>query len=248
MGLWHSLFNGEKPVPEADFSALGVDIHSHLIPGLDDGAADPAQALEMVRGFAAMGYSKLITTPHVYRDYYYNNAEGIRNGLKFLRESVQMENVPVELDAAAEYMLDDEFEHIAENEELLTINNKYILLELSTYMPYPGYESVLFNLRVAGYQVILAHVERYAYWFSDLRFYEDLKDREVLLQVNLLSFTGHYGTMIRRQAETLAEHGLIDFLGSDLHTPEMLPAIQRSAQEKHIRKLIDSGKLMNAAL
>ncbi len=248
MGLFGTVFSKQEAVENPDYSVLSIDIHSHLIPGIDDGAATPEDSLEMIRGLAGLGFQKIITTPHIMSDYFRNKPEDILEGLDRLRQIVADEGIQVSLEAAAEYMFDDGFEQKCRHGDLLTFGRKYILVELSTFSPPPNLRSVLFELEVAGYTTVLAHVERYGYWFDDVSHIEQLKHHNLLVQVNTISFTGYYSPRLKRNAVKLAEAGLIDLLGSDLHSASSLPLLTAALQEQHVQLLLSSGSLMNNQL
>lgn len=245
---WPSVF-GHKQDPEfQDFSTLVTDLHSHMIPGLDDGSASIAESLEMIRGMVDLGYRRLITTPHVMAGFAENSSNTILPGYKALQQAIKNAGIEVELFAAAEYMVNDELEDLVKKRDLLTFSNNHVLLELSPYFPHPNFKSMLFDLNVAGYTVVLAHVERYAYWFDDLGFIEELKSGGVLIQTNIVSFAGYYSPIYRKHAEILADAGLIDILGSDLHRPGTLPLFKEALHKKSVQKLLGSGILKNCFL
>ncbi len=200
------------------FQALKVDMHSHLIPGIDDGSPDVATSLELVRGTSALGFEKIITTPHLYRDLYPNDSGGIKAGLKTLTEAMATEGLDVALEAAAEYYIDRHFEDLIEQDDILSFGrNRYVLIEMSFVSIVPNLEEVIFALVARGYQPILAHPERYNYLANRLNFYRRLSDLGCLLQVNALSLVGYYGKSVQQWAQALLKAGLVDFLGTDLH-------------------------------
>lgn len=223
-------------------------MHSHLIPGIDDGAKTLDDSIALARRMYELGYEKLITTPHIQHEFFRNTPEIILNGLEKVREALKTENIPVEIHAAAEYLIDDGFEEKVTSGNLLTFSGKYILVELSYYNPHPNLKTFIFNLQLDGYKVILAHPERYTYWFSDFSKYEDLKDRGVFFQVNLVSLAKFYPDPVKKMAERLIEKGMIDFVGSDMHNTNYLHALEKSLKEKSLAKLIASGKLLNREL
>lgn len=231
-----------------DFSSLGADMHSHLIPGIDDGARTMEESLELIRHFQRLGFKKLITTPHIQSEYYRNTPEIIRSGLIMLREAIDKAGIPVHVEAAAEYLLDDGFAEKLLSGNLLTFGDKYILIEMSYFSPHPDLKSMVFNLQVDGYKVILAHPERYTYWFNDFDKYQDLKDRGVYFQLNTVSMAGYYPDPVKKFAEKLIDRGMIDFIGSDMHNMRYMDALERSLKEKSLKQLIASGKLLNQRL
>jgi tyrosine-protein phosphatase YwqE len=244
-----NLFSRSHSAPSlADFSRVGADMHSHLIPGIDDGARTMEDSLNLVREMHRLGFSKLITTPHIQSEFYRNTPEIILSGLGKLREAISAEGIPVTVEAAAEYLLDDGFEGKLKAGDLLSFSDKYILIEMSYYSPHPNLKSFIFDLQVEGYKVILAHPERYTYWFSDFLKYEDLKDRGVYFQLNTVSLAGYYPEPVRKFAEKLIEKNMIDFIGSDMHNMRYMEALQKSLKEKALGRLLASGRLLNPTL
>lgn len=223
-------------------------MHSHLIPGIDDGAKTLDDSVSLVRRMNSLGYTKLITTPHIQHDFFRNTPEIILGGLEKVRNAVREEKIPVELEAAAEYLLDDGFETLAEQGKLLSFSGKHILVELSYFNPNPNLKSLVFNLQCDGYKVILAHPERYTYWFSDIGKFEDLKSRGVFFQLNIVSLAGFYPDPVKKFAEKLIDKGMYEFAGSDMHNMNYMNALEKSLKEKSLKKLIESGKLLNVKL
>ena len=223
-------------------------MHSHLIPGMDDGVRTLSDSVALIRRMHELGYHKLITTPHIQHDFYRNTPENINEGLEKVRAALKDENIPVEIEAAAEYLMDDGFENLMNQGDLLTFSGKHILVELSYFTPNPNQKSFIFNLQVDGYKVILAHPERYTYWFSDFSKFEELKDRGVLFQLNIVSITGFYPEPVKKYAEKLIEKGMIDFLGSDMHNMNYMTALEKSLKEKSLARLVESGRLLNEGL
>ncbi len=232
----------------SDFSLLAADMHSHFIPGIDDGAQTLDDSLMLIRHMYRLGFSKLITTPHIQEENFKNTPEIIFQGLERLREALAKEQIPVTLEAAAEYLIDDGFDKLMNEGKLLSFSGKHILIELNYYNPHPDLKNVIFNLQVDGYKVILAHPERYSYWFNDLGKYEDLKDRGVYFQLNTVSLAGLYPDPIKKIAEKLIEKNMIEFLGSDMHNMRYMDAMERSLREKTLIRLLASRRLLNSAL
>jgi tyrosine-protein phosphatase YwqE len=245
--LLKNLFSSRKPALP-DFSAVKTDMHSHLIPGIDDGARTMEDSLQLIRGMHALGFKKLVTTPHIQGEFYKNTPEIILGGLAEVRQAIAREGIAVELEAAAEYLLDDAFEEKMKAGDLLTFSGKHILVEMSYYSPNPDLKNIIFNLQVDGFKVILAHPERYSYWFKDFSKYEDLKDRGVFFQLNTVSLAGHYPEPVKKVAEKLIEKDMIDFVGSDMHNPNYMRSLENSLKEKSLARLVASGRLGNAGL
>jgi tyrosine-protein phosphatase YwqE len=231
-----------------DFSEVGADMHSHLIPGIDDGAKTVEDSLSLIKRMHELGYRKLVTTPHIQHDFYKNTPETILRGLERVKAALKSERIPVQLEAAAEYLLDDGFNELAENGKLMTFGQNYVLVELSYFNPNPDLKNIIFHLQVDGYKVILAHPERYSYWFNDFSKFQDLKDRGVFFQLNMVSLAGYYPDPVKKFAEKLIDKGMIDFIGTDMHNMNYMSALEKSLKEKTLARLIFSGKLLNETL
>lgn len=244
-------FFRKKGIPSGtDFSALFCDMHSHLIPGIDDGAPDLDTAIRLIRGLVELGYKKIITTPHILADMYPNTPEIIRAGYKIVSAEIERLKIDVEFRAAAEYMLDDYFARSLENNQpLLTLKDKLVLVELSFAVPSINLKELLFKMQINGYQPVLAHPERYLYFGANKAWFDQLKDAGCLFQVNLLSLGGHYGKGQLELAQYLIKKKYVDLLGTDLHHEKHLELLGSSSQIMNTaKKLLDSGIIRNAEL
>lgn len=210
-----------------DYGFLGVDLHSHLIPAIDDGVPDLDTALDCLRRFAALGYRKVITTPHINQDYYPNTAAIIRQGLESLRAAARDEGLTIAIDAAAEYLLDDDFLTLFRRGEVLTFGDRYLLFELPFAVPPVNLDDLVFEMQTRGYRPVLAHPERYTYLSEHPDRLDSLRERGCLFQLNLLSLAGQYGGKARQQARRLLRADQVDFLGSDLHRPRHAEKLAR---------------------
>lgn len=248
MNILRKIFQKKPQFPPADMSVLKTDIHSHLIPGIDDGAKTMDDSLNLIRAFKELGYKKLITTPHIMSDQYRNNPEIILDGLERVRAELKNQQVEMELDAAAEYYIDHEFLKLIEEKRLLTFGNKYVLVEMSFFSETPMLKDALFNLQVAGYRPVLAHAERYSFWHKNYEKFEDMKARGALLQLNIGSLTGYYSPETKKIAERLIDDGMYDLIGSDCHHAGHLELIKDCLKEEYLHKILASGKLLNSTL
>lgn len=222
--FWKKLFGGTAvpSAPPRSLVGLVADMHSHLLPGLDDGAETVEHSLDLLRALREMGFRKLVMTPHIMGDFYKNTPEGIRAALEALRGAAAAAGIgDVELDCAAEYYLDEFLgRKLADGTEMLTFggDKRYLLFETS-YMnePLNLYETI-FELKSQGYQPVLAHPERYTYFYGRFDEVEKLRNNHgVLLQLNLNSLAGYYSPMAKRVAEQLVDGKLVDFVGTDTH-------------------------------
>lgn len=251
MSLFSSIFGKKENEPDypaiEDLSQVAVDMHSHLIPGIDDGVKNIEESLDMIRGFAELGYKKLITTPHVMSDYYRNTPEIILSGRDQVRKAVETEKIPIQIEAAAEYYLDEMFIPKMKNKELLTFGGNHVLFEVSYVNPPENILSTIFEINVNGYLPVLAHPERYPFWYDRFEEYEKMKEAGVLFQLNVNSLTGYYGPGARMIAEKMIGKGMIDLIGSDLHGQRHLDALRKVVHEKALRKLLSKG-IKNSSL
>lgn len=225
-----------------------IDMHSHLIPGIDDGVKTVEESITLIKRMVKLGYKKIITTPHVYHELYPNNTFTILQGLEAVKLALTKQKVPVDFCAAAEYFMDEHFEELLRRKELLTIKDDFVLVEMSFIAPPPKLEHYIFNLCTKGYQPILAHPERYSFLGSVLSKYERLKDLGCYFQVNLLSLQGHYGSTIQKTAERLLRAGMVDFLGTDLHNEGHINSIEDFLYSRTMKKISEKYTFKNELL
>jgi protein-tyrosine phosphatase len=244
-----SLFN-KKSAPSAVFGGLRCDIHSHLIPGIDDGSPDLETSVRLIRGFIELGYKKIITTPHINVDIFPNTPAIIRAGQNVVTEELRRQGMDIGFNAAAEYLLDERFTRLlAAGEPLLTLKDNLALVELSFAVPAINLREILFDMQLKGYQPVLAHPERYLYFGANRKWYEQLRNAGCLFQVNLLSFAGHYGPGSRQLAEYLVKKQYVDFLGTDLHREEHLQELRSSTRiHRVVKDLLQTGLIRNPEL
>jgi protein-tyrosine phosphatase len=194
-----------------------VDIHSHVLPGIDDGAKTIEDSKFLLENMIEFGFSKVITSPHTIENIWNNTPETISKSLQFTKENLSELTGKVELKAASEYIMDDYFASLFEDGKLLTLKDNYVLVEMSYINPPIQLYDYIFKLQVAGYIPVLAHPERYAFYHSDVSNYAKLKKAGCYFQMNLLSATGYYGKEVAKIADILLKKGMIDFVGSDFH-------------------------------
>ncbi|SNR46164.1 tyrosine-protein phosphatase [Hymenobacter mucosus] len=244
--------SGNDAAPTATLEALGTDMHSHVLPGLDDGAETVEQSVELLRALQKLGYRKLIMTPHVMGDFYRNTPEGICGALESLRSAaIQAGVTEVALECAAEYYLDEWFSQRLERQDpLLTFGGaqRYILVETSYINEPLNFAETMFNLQAAGYRPVLAHPERYTYLYGRFADLEKIRQDGILLQLNLNSLTGYYSSGAKKVAEKLIDAGLVDLVGTDAHHIKHTDSIQTKVlTSAYLQKLL-ALPLLNATL
>jgi protein-tyrosine phosphatase len=217
---------------------LEVDMHSHLIPGIDDGSKSVEESVALIKRFQGYGIKRIITTPHIMSEYYKNTPEIINNGLEELKNALENEGIDLKIDAAAEYFLDDVFlEKIRNGEKLLTISRNYILVETGFNNKPQLLLDILQEIETSGYKPVLAHPERYIYLIEDNELLHKLFDRDIYFQLNLLSLTGFYSKPVKSFGEKLVDEQKIRFLGTDCHNHRYLDVLETLPNSKYYAKL-----------
>lgn len=244
-----SIFKKKKRAP-VDLSGIGTDMHSHLLPGIDDGSPDIETSLQLITGLQELGYKKFITTPHILWDMYKNDEKSITGAHRQLQQALQQNNMDVSVKPAAEYFLDDHFDELLLSDTpLLTLHDNWVLVEFSFVTIPLNFKEKLFNMQMKGYQPVLAHPERYLYFLADKKWYDELKAAGCYFQLNLLSLTGYYGKASLQLAHYLINKQYVNLLGTDCHHLRHLHALQsaRSVMEP-LQTLLDRGQLLNPSL
>lgn len=241
-----SIFKKTSKQPP-DFSSLVTDMHSHLVPGVDDGATDIANSLELITGLMDLGFQKFVTTPHVLWDIFKNNSKTITPHYNELKAALSANNINAPISFAAEYFLDYHVDEQIEDEKpLLTVKDNWVLVEFSFVSAPLDLKEKLFKVQMAGYQPIIAHPERYTYFGRSKEVYDELREAGYFFQVNLLSLAGYYGKIPQDIGNMLIKNKYVDLLGTDLHHVRHLAALQTSTHlNDNIKQLQDSGMLLN---
>lgn len=225
-----------------------VDIHSHLLPGLDDGVKSIKETVYILKILQKIGYKKIITTPHVMSDHYPNTEEGIVSKLEETTYLLKEHEIDIKLEAAAEYYLDENLlAKLSKQEKLLTFGKNYLLFETSFFNKPAFLEEAVFIMNTQGYQPILAHPERYSYLQSDQKLLEKLKNMNLLFQMNILSLTGFYSIEVKKFVMKLLKASLIEFVGTDCHNVLQANEIHKKINTKHFKPL-NSQNFLNRTL
>jgi len=232
MSFWEAIRQVLTPhlsatsVNETERCFWRVDMHSHLIPDVDDGVNNTDQALVCLKQLADWGIQKVITTPHVSRDWYPNESSTLRTAQHRLQTLADENGLALTIEVAAEYLLDEFFPALLAADDLLAFGSKrYLLFELGWAAAPHQLDEMLFRLQTRGYTPVLAHPERYSYYYDDPSPLEHLHEVGCLFQLNWASLTGRYGERAQSQARWVLRKGWVDFVGSDLHRPNDLTAL-----------------------
>lgn len=219
-----------------------ADIHSHILFGVDDGAKTISDTEFLLKAMVDLRFSKCITTPHTMTYVWENTNESINNKQGIVSKSLPELTSALKLEAASEYLIDDEFVKLFKTKPLLTLKDNYVLIEMSYLNPPIQLYDIIFELQVAGYIPVLAHPERYSFFHNSFENYKKLKKAGCYFQINLLSSVGYYGKDVAVTAQKLLELGMIDFAGSDIHHKNHIDAFNGKVLIKDSKALINSMK------
>ena len=244
MGLF-SLFKKKENGP-VTVNPIKVDVHSHLVPAIDDGIQSVEEGLDILREMEALGYEKVITTPHTMTGSYDNTPEIIRSGLEKMKAAVKEAGINIEMEAATEYYLDESFMERLENDEpLMTFGKNYVLFETGFISAPPFLKEATFLMNIKGYKPVYAHPERYTYLIENSNLVEEMIDRQVVFQLNAVALAGAYGKPVQKFAEKLVDRGVVGMVGTDCHNMGHIIALKQAVQTKHYKKLMQSELLNN---
>jgi len=215
-----------------------IDLHCHILPGLDDGPEDLETSLEMARVAAADGIRVIVASPHALNGVYQNSRETILQKVKEFRDALKAAGIPIILLPGADIHFDSDLEGKLERHEVLAVNDRtYLLLELPRQFLPPNLEDALFKLKVRGYVPILTHPERNVRLQTDLDVLGDLVSLGAVIQITAMSLTGGFGKRARHCARHWLEQGWVHLMATDAHSPERRPPVLSGAV-REVAKII----------
>ncbi|MBU1819944.1 MAG: capsular biosynthesis protein [Bacteroidetes bacterium] len=224
----------------ADYLArLGCDLHVHLLPGIDDGASSLDETLDILDAHYRAGLRRIIATPHIRADFFPNTEETIRQAWQLVQPHARERWPDLTLTYAAEHFADDYLMILLEEDRLLPLFDRYVLVETSMRAEQPYFMEVMRAVVDKGWQPVLAHPERYRPWFEKTERYAELREMDVIFQVNLLSLGGQYGAAEKNMAERLIHQGWIGAVGTDLHRASQYAYLQKAAQTPEFAMLAE---------
>ena len=238
-----------KYTPRPIFAPLGVDMHCHLIPKVDDGSKCTEESIECLNTLSAVGYKKVIITPHFQYPRFPNKEDDIVNRYNELKKQAQDAGVEIEIAGiGGEYRIDSGFAQRLEKPQFLRVAGKYVLVEYSLHQQMMGSDELIFDLQMKGYEVILAHPERYPYLNVQGMRMEQLKNQGVFFQINVLSLGGFYGEEAKRKAYEMLDLGWVEFMGTDTHNTMYAQALSDLSRDRKIEKVLEKHTFMNSTL
>ncbi|MEN5194248.1 tyrosine-protein phosphatase [Sphingobacterium faecium] len=252
MAFFSNLFTKKKnstsvrSLTQLDF--LEVDMHNHLLPGIDDGSTSVQQSLGFIKELNSLGFKKFICTPHIMDGVHPNTKFTIGNAHHALSEGLKKAGSDIEIFAAAEHMIDDGLHMLIQNNDLSLMPGGYVLIEMSYLSESKALFQTILNIQKLGYKPILAHPERYNYYHTNFGIYKQIKDAGCLLQLNLLSLSRYYGVDVKAIAMTLVKSGMYDFVGTDLHHEKHLQSLKNIVDKYPVREMLKSCNILNHTL
>lgn len=224
---------------------MDVDMHSHILPELDDGSKSVEQSVTLLDELMNLGLTKFYFTPHVFQEVYPNTPARIKHAFEQVDRHIALQG-----GYAAEYMVDSCFDQqlAQDNVNLLALPGKHVLIEMSYMQESRSIEKNIFELQTLGYKPILAHPERYVFYHRSTESIERMRDLGCLLQLNLLSLTGYYGKNEKQAASRLIEKRLIDLVGTDVHHERHVNVIKRALTTQDLSACLKRCSIKNQAL
>ena len=219
------LFNLFTKLYPLSFSGQ-IDIHNHLLYGVDDGSKSLDESKRMLKVYKELGFESIILTPHIFEDIYPNSEKVLKSKFQNLIKETLGIKSPKITNLGAEYMVDDLFlEKVKSRSELLPFYKNYVLIEIPLFADSYLLKQTIFELQLNDYIVVLAHPERYLN--VGTKELKSLREKGVMLQLNALSLTGNYGKEVRSKAFKLLKNNLFDFIATDAHNPQDLEKLKK---------------------
>lgn len=253
------LFKKNKVLPT--FAPLVTDMHSHILPLVDDGSKSLEESLEVMETMKTTGFQQVRLTPHFQHPRFPNQADDIlkryQNFCSEMEANKGSRDLPTMCGISGEYRIDDGFQGYVDSNQLLTFHfadpkrgsdKGLLLIEFSLSQRRMGLDETVFNRQMEGYDIIIAHPERYPYFDSHSSMLEQFKEQGVYFQANILSLDGFYGEVAQRRAFEYIENGWVEFLGTDMHNVMYATALKHASTNKKIIKLLETTEFENKNL
>lgn len=251
--FFSKLFKTKNKPPRPIFECLNTDMHCHLLPRVDDGSKSEQESAVCLNTLKSCGFSNAFLTPHYQFPRYPNKEADIEQRFEALKKelnaSTEYSGVNL-LGISGEYRVDDAFCSRLKDNTYKLINGKYLLIEFSLHQGLleNHLTQILFDLQNQGYEVILAHPERYPYYSGSSPLLEQLKEMGIYFQSNILSLSGFYGAQPSRKGYEMIEKGWIEFLGTDMHNTIYARALADATHDKKLEKVLATHTFMNSQL
>lgn len=245
-----NLFSNKRVDEPEEKLFFTTDIHNHILPGIDDGASRVSRAVELVKALKRWGIEHAIATPHVTEDTFENTLETITDAMAQLRGAIEAEGIEMSISHSAEFRIDEFSLKQIESGRIVPMADNHLLVE-NSYVQEPwNLDQTLFQLKLQGFNLIMAHPERYIYYHDNKRRYQQLHGVGIAFQINALSLAGHYGKRVKQIAEWLIEQEMVDYVGTDIHHRAHVESIDRYLGSKDFKRHREQleGRLLNDTL
>jgi protein-tyrosine phosphatase len=216
-----------------------IDLHCHILPGVDDGPASIEESLEMAKQAVADGIQTLVATPHTLNEVYHNPLQNIEDNVNRLRKAFRKNRININLCTGSEVRICTELKQKVIAKEVATLNNngRYILVEFPVHVIPPGSKEELFQLTLHNITPILAHPERNLVFQHQPELLSDLTAMGCLIQLTAMSITGRFGQEAMECAHMLLKNRQSHVIATDAHSPDSRPPILSLAVEASARIL-----------
>lgn len=198
-----------------------IDMHNHILYGIDDGCKTIEESIETIKNMKKIGFNTIVLTPHYIEDSSFKANNNLKlQKLEILKEELLKNNIDVNLFLGNEIFINESINELIINKEIRSINNtRYILIELPFNNQILNLDDYLYELKLKGYKIIIAHPERYTYFKDNYKEARKLYDSGVLFQVNYGSIIGQYGSSSLKLVKKLLKDDMVDFISTDIHKP-----------------------------
>lgn len=227
-----------------------IDLHSHILPGLDDGSKNIEETIEMARISVSEGINKIVATPHHRKPRYLTKKEDVLGKTIYINSILKQKNIDLKIYTGMEIRMSRDIPEKLRNDELLSLNeSKYILIELPFKEELDYTEDVLHEIKILGYIPVIAHPERYQVVMNDPNYVKKLIEDGCLIQINSNSLTGQFGTECKQVAEILVKHRMVHLVSTDSHSsrnrsPRVKYGIERMkkiSDENYVESIISNA-------
>lgn len=226
-----------------------IDLHAHILPGLDDGARDIEESLEMCRVAARDGIKAIVATPHTGNGAFDNPREKVLNAVAELNARIREEAIDIEIVPGADVYVHEQLDVLINERQVMTVNDnmRYVMIEFPKHIIPPNHIEWMFRLTLAGLTPILTHPERNTAIHQRLDIVREWIEKGGLVQLTAMSITGAFGKSVQKCSEELLKNNLVHVIASDAHSagrrpPVLSRAVDRAASligAKQVHKLID---------
>jgi protein-tyrosine phosphatase len=222
-----------------------IDLHCHILPGIDDGAKDMEESLRMCSMSAEDGVKKIVATPHTMNGVYVNETQDIKRAVGELNDLLVTNRIPLEILPGADVHINLNLLRLIEKGLVTTVNDnhRYLLLELPHNLVPPNFKNVIFELSLQGITPILTHPERNAILQNDINLLYELVVQGILIQITTLSLTGEFGPRAASCCRNLLKYNLAHVIASDAHSSRIRPPLLSAAVEEAGKIIGGTGAL-----